>query len=647
MSPVDIQGELPTYDFSDSLSYDFTYNPPSEVSVGSDTPTGYVPGFDSLAVAVLDHYGIPVMGSAGGALEGLDIRGADALGVIKASLAQEFPGHYTEVYCNENGVAEFVNVGEEVCDLDIRYSMPSAKANNPVELVVVRGGDIPPKRKVLAPIDGLKNLKCWSYGDSVYDACTKSYYQRYLTCIYDDPREGGEYKDEIDNLYDVKAWENIIGYIKDVHIPDDMDVAFDGSGRKLISLGDLNSIMSKPHSGRNTEIWGCLEEGSYREYDPVRREYADSDPWMYFGPISLGPILDEFGTPIIDGVDQVFYTGRKIESLLPPIETARLSGFSAGRRLRLTLGDMLVYSFSAGTNYVWELTSDGVVKLYFRFHKRSAPVPAYPGQQLYDYYVECANGNCVSLDGESNGVRIHNVMVSLRVRKPGILITSKGRSPARRGVKVTYRPVVIVDPPPPIAVAGAMNGTINQREALQDRDPRTTQRLYLTDQERIKDFCGNVLELNFPWLKADNRDPDSFGEGVAVAEAVYAMAHDETTFSTHYICGPNSEPKLGAVGPDGNIVNSISYSYQDGSQYLINVETGPKWAGIGGGVGQPYYKATETISREGRVTQVLGHGLYVVDIPVLGSYIAINFTVDEWEVGDFVNVEIRNNPIEA
>jgi hypothetical protein len=117
-----------------------------------------------------------------------------------------------------------------------------------------------------------------------------------------------------------------------------------------------------------------------------------------------------------------------------------------------------------------------------------------------------------------------------------------------------------------------------------------------------------------------------------------------------YICGPESEPKLGGYGPDNStVVNDITYSYSDSNSYTISVTTGPKIIGnltqVDGGL---TLKASENTQAQGTIIQDQGSNVWFkVRIDGYDDAYAINTSPNLLRVGDKVNVTIHNNPIES
>ncbi|MBD3260692.1 MAG: hypothetical protein GF334_03310 [Candidatus Altiarchaeales archaeon] len=96
-----------------------------------------------------------------------------------------------------------------------------------------------------------------------------------------------------------------------------------------------------------------------------------------------------------------------------------------------------------------------------------------------------------------------------------------------------------------------------------------------------------------------------------------------------------------------SIINEINYSYQDGSQYLITVNTGPRFVGAGSFNDSQYQLQTEEVTKEGIIVQDRGDGsTYVVRIEGGDEIVALSFVLQDISVGDKCQVRIFNNPVE-
>jgi hypothetical protein len=97
---------------------------------------------------------------------------------------------------------------------------------------------------------------------------------------------------------------------------------------------------------------------------------------------------------------------------------------------------------------------------------------------------------------------------------------------------------------------------------------------------------------------------------------------------------------------DGKTINSIDYSYQDASQYLISVQAGPVWQGFGGWDQSIYQNKTERAQLEGIVRSIIVSNMScLVQLEQIGYLECINGTSDILEIGDVVKVTVYNNPV--
>jgi len=131
-----------------------------------------------------------------------------------------------------------------------------------------------------------------------------------------------------------------------------------------------------------------------------------------------------------------------------------------------------------------------------------------------------------------------------------------------------------------------------------------------------------------------------------IAQQLLALQESDVRTNS-IILGPDSEPLLGQLMPDGSVINEISYSYSDSSQYLITISTGPKYQTIGSFNDSKYQLRTEEVTRDGIVLQDAGNGAeYVVRVDGFGEITALSMILDDISVGDRVGVKIYNNPVE-
>ena len=115
---------------------------------------------NTVAKDVLDVFGIETVNSMGGVLKNVDIKRADALSVLKASLlemyAESSSSHLIEMCINEDGKALFYEVGTDTANIHPYYSIPASNYIKPKVGVLVTGGK--PKQQRIVPSTGWYSL---------------------------------------------------------------------------------------------------------------------------------------------------------------------------------------------------------------------------------------------------------------------------------------------------------------------------------------------------------------------------------------------------------------------------------------------------------------------------------------------------------
>lgn len=207
--------------------------------LGAEEPTNFILDPQPnrpLTQFVLEKFSIPFQvhpGTGrvlGGTLPGFDIKNQDATTMLKLSLAVELldppegVAGFAELELDEFGVGRFFVVGETAAtNLDVRYCIPTTQIRNPADLVIVRGYDPPPKRILRDSFDGLKNAEVLDYKECAADSCDEQAVGKFASISYDDPLLDQVYLDDIQNSYELKAFESLIGYIIDLDLPDGAD----------------------------------------------------------------------------------------------------------------------------------------------------------------------------------------------------------------------------------------------------------------------------------------------------------------------------------------------------------------------------------------------------------------------------------------
>jgi hypothetical protein len=152
---------------------------------------------------------------------------------------------------------------------------------------------------------------------------------------------------------------------------------------------------------------------------------------------------------------------------------------------------------------------------------------------------------------------------------------------------------------------------------------------------------GSGLSLNLSFLDEEQVE--------SLSGVLFEFMNGQDGQEKVYTCGPNCEPELGGLGPDGGIINQINYSYTDSQSYTISVNEGPKLVGQMAQIATgPYFKSSEDVGRSGVVIADLGNHIhYRIRLDQYGERTAVNCCDQILRVGDRVSCTIHNNAIEA
>jgi hypothetical protein len=284
------------------------------------------------------------------------------------------------------------------------------------------------------------------------------------------------------------------------------------------------------------------------------------------------------------------------------------------------------------------------------------------GQTIYEY------PGFLFGDG-SNLFTVDEMWAKAKVARPGITIIGHGRGVESILSSLTLRamPVYQVDFPAPIAAAGENwdEGCVDPFDGIRDNMYCTIEDDVPTSMERLQEAqTGNTINVNFPYLFPDFAKYGTSSKAafnaccsdcLAVANMLWDYVKrymDEPNKNMTYICGPPTRqedlPQLGHTvntpyGP--RTVNSISYSYSDGSSYLVNIDVGPVRISQAT-AGKLTKLETRTENVRGRVISQEAGALYKVSIPKIGVIKAWNKDYYPWEAGDTVQVTLYNHPVE-
>lgn len=213
-------------------------------------------------------------------------------------------------------------------------------------------------------------------------------------------------------------------------------------------------------------------------------------------------------------------------------------------------------------------------------------------------------------------------------------------------VSVLLHPIIQKDLPRPMAMCNAGNTfMLDPRQGIPDKDDGTIENLTTSPYQLALDSLENGdIRVVFPFMACDDDPWKDCALLKNTAKLIYNLQNDIVE-STTYTCSPDAEPILGTV-IDGKTINSIDYSYQDASQYLISVQAGPVWQGFGGWDQAIYQNKTARVQLEGVVRGCSNTNIYcVVQLEQVGYLECIIGVPDKLEIGDVVKVTVYNNPV--
>lgn len=654
-------------------------------------------GGDCIVIQVLTAFGIPIANasflpaSSICSLPGYDINNMDALGALKLGLAVFLKdGKIFDIFINKDGMAEFVEVypHPKTITLESRMCIPTSSFEEKANVVIVSGYDPPPVREIRAgqavipvspsskvadqdldPLAVSKTECCILSRSSVFgssgESCQNKIYESTAIVSYRDPVLDSVYKGQGNQLYDPKAFESLVCYIIDFDTGhNDMNVSYQTSPTTQVTYSVPFGQMSSFQSG----ICAVMDMGStYAKFGYIKYVI---DPVI---------IKDRYGTdwPIMLGIQGVEVMGHTVQS----ISDGRYSAgtFGSGGAVTFFVDDRIVnFNVPAGKHWHWTYEGNQIVVYLYSpvyddalsdyiwslFYAVPQVVKANRAASLWAADVSkfpmtggsgknWADASWPNL-GAGLGTLVYKVAFTAVIERPSIVITDPHGNALdyARKLHVTYYPVVMVDNPAPVAynIGGITKGVVDHSLDIFDNDPSTVQadpasilgsNAWLQTQK-----TGHTLEISLPFLETKS-------ECEAVADILYDMYNNfgnvETTYSI--VCGPDDEPELGAAVdgfPSHLRINEISYNYQDGSSYNINVTLGPVFVGTGGWNTSIWQRRTETVSREGIITWSAGDGCtYRVRVRGLGEYYGLNASdTGNYVPGERVNVRIFNNPME-
>lgn len=646
--------------------------------------TRNIPDVEGLSVVyldVLDKFDITVDSVNGlppaGTLPGIDIHNMDAIQAIRLSMAEALTvGQWWEIYEDVNGAVYFTNVFNQgspgkTVSLNVRLCIPSVSKSNEVDMVIVRGYDAPPVvetrdfRNVVPAGTGTINPVNVSGNEEVFTVApgllTGTCHQQQLKTTvyksYKDPVFADVFSPQEPNpFYDVKAFERVIGYIHRITgMPGDpgaaalVNYSFHEDSTIWYKPIDFPSFGQVSLPKLSSDCPGFITGGiEYFEGEVNVNTPTFIDKYGFFWPLVKNPVSITYSGHKIHSL-QSFGTGANevVTMAVEPIKEVNelQSGSQWNYEISGPLSFNIIMTYSTPnpefTNLVLSLAEDAdstVVALVndggnFSAIERAAQAPVFAGSP-----------SSILPSPNSLGYLVDEVWIGLSLRRPSVEITAAFGDALEyaASLKIDYAPLVIIDEPAPIAYKHKDAGSVivDQSVGLVDNDPTTCQNYEDRPVNVMNNLkTGNTIETTLPFCQ----DAQTC---LAVAKTIFDYQNYTNAQTFTLTCGPDDEPELGAAvdGFDNNLrIESISYSYTDGSAYTIEVTLGPVFADIGSWNNGSWVRETEEVERDGIITWVAGDSInYRVYVQGLGEFSAINGTNTIFVSGEVVKVKVNN-----
>jgi len=610
---------------------------PSEVYEGAKIP---VDEGKSVAEAVLASYGLS--GDSGGSsLAGYDIHNKDPYQMIQLSLAAEAftnGSQLKECYADKDGNIKFVALGTGAGPDNIYYSIMNDTSKLECNTVLVEGYDPPPKRES-RPEEDLFTL---AGSDPTYhtmgailkskNAFTEGWieYERATEDVMKEKFEIGDYE----TIFPTYA----------VTIPffesGSTDVQYHNTCSRFIELDDFGEMVEAAKFKAAGFVGGVWGGGG------IEVPYSDNEKFLNVKRVIL------YGYKL----ERILYHRSGGEGSPEPwafINTNLPNGFELRRGEDYVVnreGGITKITFANNAKESYK-NFFGKPRVAFKIHGESIqisddavidPIATVPGQlrdggvAFVGQTIEPPKGLFPVGFGEA-GYAVENILVEVEWDNPCVYVKDDRDDITEdklREIKIMVIPVVIDDHPAPMAV----NGDIIERP-IKDDDPTSAQLFSNSNfQETMDSLSGGDIRLVLPFLSESEVGP--------VSNRILTLRTAGGGDTTH-VCGPSCNPDLGGVGQGGDVVNEISYSYQDSSQFVVSVNCGPLWKSIGTGwANSVRMMQVEQLSLDGTVMNAMPNNAdFTVMCSKIGQANCVNGTRERIFNGDKVKVTIYNNAV--
>jgi len=655
---------------------------------------------DNLIDEIISSYSLvaPVNSSKGGNLDNLDIKRMDVLSLINISLLEGSIAEESlmELVVNEEGDFDIITIGTMggLDDCDIYYTFQTQSFTENCQGVMLTGGapliERPPLVWKSVFGDGVENKQVHDY-TQIATNCNLDNFSTHAIIVYDDPHTtDSAFMDGVDNMYELtlaNAYEKIVGWVYAMNAPNKtVDTTIKHSKTAIIPImvtgnkgdwnsADLGSLVKRPSyaeddSGGNS---GCYSSDQGKEVGKEAEGVLIPLDDKLFYTDKNGQTLSKFIK-----VQAVYVIGYQFDSLysIPKTNTAGATK-DLTQEGNLVVGSIVntnknTIKLEEGVNYaikyaVSDANGFKVPSIIFANNARPADPVDYGSNtpfQLLPYCPMAQNlefGTGINVGtllpvANTRGFLVEQVVAMIEIDTPSIAIydpefnysydstnDSKANDIAN-ALQYEVAPMIIIEKPAPIVIASNdITEIIDQSASIQDSDPFTLQAFVDSPLEKALDAMSNG-----PGVTATLSFIQDEEDLLSLAKNIFSFMNAGDTTITTYMCGPESEPKLGYLGNDGGIINEITYSYADSSSYTISVNEGP-WmvkdiVSVNTGIS---FKVTEDATARATIVEDLGNHIhYKVRIDGHGDRVAVNTIPTILRVGDVISVTIHNNPVE-
>lgn len=670
-------GERPIRTYKDRSIEDVSYLATSLFNKNSQWPPP--DDGESVAKQVIEDFDLPKTTNInfGSSLPGYDINNRDPYRMIQLSLAASAFGDnedLKECYVNEKGEIDFYTLGKGEEISDIYYSIPSESYKLPCNSVVVTGCEIPPVRET-RPSENLFTLGNldtfepdekgpWHIAFGKIVPMKNEYQEGWIE--YNRIEEGDRYKYRKD-VWDVKDFERIITWIYNIRPYQEFDSSY----------SDIQ------FRNTSTRYYPLTSFGNMVEGQILRRPIISTEAGAMYSEMLDSTIIENgVKLPIATkskflGVKRILIYGIKlnrvefyhdnegkpsephvyIDTLQPSLFALRrgedyVINKNENKELIITFANNVIREDKRGffgkdvddySEKKFRIHSGSITREMEAERKVADPAVTVVGV-LKDGYSQAEGGQILEFPsvfpvgfGES-GYAVKNLLVEVEWDNPCVYVKDTRNIVTEEllgRIEIDIFPVVLDDRPAPMAHNGEL---VLAEEDKPDEDPTSQEIFGRTEKQQILDSMrGGDLNITLPFLNAE--------QAITASQKILELKQEDIQ-ETSYTCGPECFPTLGAAAPEEGVINSITYSYQDNSQYVVNVQCGPIWQGMGGW-GQSVNEAmTSQLSLDGMVVRAHKNNIdFLVNVNRIGLIPCVNAIKDVICNGDKVKVTVYNNPV--